>query len=260
MQFIHFTCSFASAYNLQGLRMRCWPLKRKQTGQSSVSHLYPAWTHLLLRFTQGGGLLLQPHSSQRLCVLPLSQIDDVLDLFCEVCPATLHHSGHQPRHCPRTCGPLSPGPVEQHVQHKCSQIIPVEQSVCILFYVSGCTLWNHNIKALHTFRLTFDIWVIINLSLFCNALLVNALLHPGHICHSKFLCPTEKVYAASSIKNRNQCAVCTQHTCVLLLLLLSAPGMRHESARSRGEGQMSISMRVISCSVPDGLVMAHRAD
>lgn len=83
---------------------------------------------LLLAFTEGLSLRLQAYSPQWLCVLLFSQTDYVFQLICKVPPATLNHGGRQSWHRPRPGALLSLGPVEEHVQHQRSKIVPGEKS------------------------------------------------------------------------------------------------------------------------------------
>lgn len=115
----------------------------KQVTQVQVSHLHSAWVYLLLCFTKGGALCFQAYSPQRLWVLSPSYTDNVLNLICQVPPATLYHSCHQPRRHPWSCIPLSPGPVEQHVQHQGSQVVPVEDSRTYTRHVTLATMTHH---------------------------------------------------------------------------------------------------------------------
>lgn len=79
--------------------------------------------------TGGGALSFQTYSLQRLRVLSPSYTNSVLYLIGQVPPAALHHSGHQPRHRSWSCVPLSSGPVEEHVQHQGSQVVPGEKGM-----------------------------------------------------------------------------------------------------------------------------------
>lgn len=94
-----------------------------------ANHLHSACAELLLGFTERGALFLQTYSPQWLCVLFLSNADNVLDFLCQVSSAALHHRSHKLWHRPRACSLLSSSPAKQHVQHQVMEIIPVETRI-----------------------------------------------------------------------------------------------------------------------------------
>lgn len=89
-----------------------------------------------------GGLLLQTDPPQRLRVLFPSYTNRVLYLIGQVPPPALDHGRHQPRHCAGPGGSLPSGPLEQHVEHQGSQVVPGGDSKWIFLDLRN-QLGNH---------------------------------------------------------------------------------------------------------------------